>query len=92
VAEHPELKTPEAQERLSAWLEEEERMAKTTKTAAAAPVSVRLDSELVERLDRVAEYLSRPGLKLARMDALRIALAEGLTVLEADMKKGPRRA
>jgi hypothetical protein len=53
-------------------------MAKTTL------VAFRLDNELLKRVDSYAERLERetPGLKLARVDVVRILLVRGLSQIE----------
>jgi hypothetical protein len=45
-------------------------------------IPVRVDPEVIARLDAVAAKLSRPGLELSRTDAVRIALLEGLARIE----------
>jgi predicted DNA-binding protein len=59
-----------------------------TKTAKekgpAVQTAVRLDPELLARLDAVAVKLSRPGLEVTRADAIRIALATGLLAIEKE--------
>jgi predicted DNA-binding protein len=51
-------------------------------------ISFRLPPDWLKRLDAVAEGLSRPGLELARADAIRMAIAKGLEDLEAELKAG----
>ena len=46
--------------------------------------AVRLDPEMLARLDAVAAKLSRPGLEVTRADAIRIALATGLQAIEKE--------
>jgi hypothetical protein len=50
------------------------------------PVTFRLAAELLARLDKVAVSLSRPGLKITRSDVLKMAVIEGLRVLEKQGK------
>lgn len=81
---HPDLTSSESQERLAAWLlarevDREDVMV----TKGQVPMSIRLDSETAERLDRVAVAHSPPGLQLTRTSALRMALNLGLDALEA---------
>jgi predicted transcriptional regulator len=45
---------------------------------------VRLDAEVIARLDAIASKLSRPGLEVTRTDALRIALMTGMQVIEKE--------
>ena len=46
--------------------------------------AVRLDPELIARLDVIAAKLSRPGLEVTRTDAIRIALLTGLQAIEKE--------
>jgi predicted DNA-binding protein len=46
--------------------------------------AVRLDTEVIARLDAIAGKLSRPGLEVTRTDALRIALMTGMEVIEKE--------
>jgi hypothetical protein len=58
-----------------------------TTTHAKGPtqqIAVRLDADVIDRLDAIAVKLSRPGLPLNRTDALRAALAEGMPILEKE--------
>jgi predicted transcriptional regulator len=50
-------------------------------------VSVRLDDDVIDRLDVLAASLSRPGLPLTRADAMRIAIATGLESIASESKK-----
>jgi predicted DNA-binding protein len=62
-------------------------MSKTKLTNVKGPAvqtAVRLDPELLVRLDAVATKLSRPGLEVTRADAIRIALATGLQAIEKE--------
>lgn len=49
-------------------------------------ITVRLDNDVIAHLDRLAASLSRPGLPLTRVDAIRIAIATGLESIEAEAK------
>ena len=53
----------------------------------AVQTAVRLDPELLARLDAAAAKLSRPGLVLTRADAIRIALATGIEAIEREPAK-----
>lgn len=44
----------------------------------------RVPRSFLERVDRVAERMSRPGLRLIRTDVLRMASFKGLELLEAE--------
>jgi hypothetical protein len=46
--------------------------------------AVRLDPDLIARLDAVAVKLSRPGLEVTRTDAMRICLLTGLQAIEKE--------
>jgi hypothetical protein len=48
--------------------------------------AVRLPEEWMPRLQEVAERLSRPGIPIRTADAIRAAIAEGLTVLEGQLQ------
>lgn len=87
LARRPELRTPEAQERLAAWLRgEEDRM---PRPKIGSPQTIRLDAETLERIDRVAEMLTRPGLEATRTTALRVAIVTGLDALLGDAPATP---
>lgn len=62
-------------------------MPKKTKDTPSTQVGVRLDADLLRRLDALAARLSRPGLQLSRADAVRIALATGLDAIEAEKRR-----
>jgi len=89
VKSWPELTTPEARERLGAYLEDEREhdMGRTKNAKDKGPTvqtAVRLDLELITRLDAVARKLSRPGLEVTSTDALRICLLTGLQAIEKE--------
>ena len=89
VLSWPQLTTPEARERLGAYLEDERGhdMGRTKTTKEKGPTvqtAVRLDPELIARLDAIAGKLSRPGLEVTRTDALRICLLTGLQAIEKE--------
>lgn len=46
--------------------------------------AIRLDQELIDRLDAVAGRLSRPGLTVTRSDSMRICLLTGLQAIERE--------
>lgn len=50
--------------------------------------SIRLDADLIERLDRVAEAMSEraAGAPVNRSTAARVALERGLDVVESELK------
>jgi hypothetical protein len=51
------------------------------------PVSVRLNTEAVERLDRIADALSSraAGATMNRSAVVRVAVGRGIAVLEAEL-------
>lgn len=53
----------------------------TTQTA------VRLPDSWLERLDKIAERMSQPGITLTRTEALRAAIFRGIEQLEGEGKK-----
>jgi hypothetical protein len=54
----------------------------TRDTGKTIQVVVRLDYDLVARLDAIGEKLSRPGLAPTRTDVVRTVLLAGLPVVE----------
>lgn len=48
--------------------------------------AVRLPEEWMPRLQEIAARLSRPGIPIRTADAIRAAIAEGLTVLEGQLQ------
>lgn len=80
--EHPEaFRDFNADEWLSV-LEDEMKQVKApaTRTKATHPVAVRLDAEMLKRLDafRAELELERPGASVSRGDAIRVLLHRGL--------------
>jgi predicted transcriptional regulator len=49
--------------------------------------AIRLPDSFLVRIDKIAENMSRRGMRITRSDALRIAMFEGAAVLEAEGKK-----
>ncbi len=49
--------------------------------------AIRIPESLLERLDKLAEKMSRPGVRLLRADAMRDAIFRGVDVMEAEVKK-----
>jgi predicted DNA-binding protein len=60
----------------------------TLLTMVMTTVSVRLDEDMAERLDKIAAKAEarQPGAKFKRSDALRMAVEQGLRVLEKDLR------
>ena len=50
-------------------------------------VAIRLSSAWLERLDKLAERMSQPGIQLTRTDLHRVALHRGIELLESEGKK-----
>ena len=50
-------------------------------------IAIRLDGDLVVRLDALASKLSRPGLEVTRTDAMRVAIATGLDTIDGERKR-----
>jgi hypothetical protein len=86
VRRWPHLVGPEAQERLGVYVEEqgEDDMARKNEPTEKTQIAVRLDADLIARLDAVAAKLSRPGLDVTRADAIRVALEAGLRAIEKE--------
>ena len=62
-------------------------MTKTKTTSKDKPthqIAVRLDADVIGRLDAISAKLSRPGLAVTRTDAIRIALLTGLQAIEKE--------
>jgi predicted transcriptional regulator len=49
--------------------------------------AIRLDDELLERIDKVAERMSPPGVHVTRAEALRRSVLLGIVLLEIETKK-----
>jgi predicted transcriptional regulator len=49
--------------------------------------AIRLDDALLERVDKLAERMSQPGLRVTRVDVLRLTIFRGMAELEAAEKK-----
>jgi len=47
-------------------------------------IAVRLDADVIGRLDAISGKMSRPGLEVTRTDAIRIALLTGLQAIEKE--------
>jgi len=61
------------------------------KNAKSEQVAVRLPHDLIERIDALAAPLSQPGLELGRATVVRMAVAEGVEVLEKRAAETKRR-
>lgn len=49
--------------------------------------AIRLPKSIIDRIDKLAERVSQPGMRATRADALRIALGRGLDELEGKKKR-----
>lgn len=49
--------------------------------------AIRLPDPLLERLDKLAEKMSRPAMRMTRAVVLRLAVHHGVEYLEAELKK-----
>ncbi|MCC6523373.1 MAG: hypothetical protein IT373_11975 [Polyangiaceae bacterium] len=57
------------------------------------PLAIRFDVETIERLDRLAENMSKRsgGVRVTRSDVVRVAVTRGLDALEAEFAENPKR-
>ncbi len=90
ASEHPDLLGEKGPENVEGWesILAENEMGKTSL------VAFRLENELIKRIDAFAKRLEdeRPGLKVARVDAVRVLLLRALGEIEgaeAPPKKRP---
>jgi predicted DNA-binding protein len=60
--------------------------AKEKEPSGSLQTAVRLENEVIIRLDALIKKMSRPGLRLSRTDIIRMALAEGLPILEKESR------
>jgi len=79
VETYPELRTPEAQARLTIWME------RCMAQRSGKQIFVRLPDDLIEALDDYVTSLAeeQPGLKPSRSDAIRMLLYRGLEAEKA---------
>jgi Arc/MetJ-type ribon-helix-helix transcriptional regulator len=84
LAAHPELQSPDAQARLTAWLQEEQQ--RTMDRHKEKQVYIRLPDAVVAEIDRYAERLARtqPGLDPSRSDVIRVLIYKGLEAMHAE--------
>ena len=59
---------------------------------ASPRLDIRADQETLDRIDRLAARLSRPGAELTRSDATRAAVLRGLDAMEAELGPAPKPA
>jgi predicted transcriptional regulator len=50
-------------------------------------VAIRVPESVLERVDRIADKMSQPGMRVTRTDVLRLATYRGVEQLEAEQKK-----
>ena len=82
VEAHPELTSPEAQARLTAWLQTEE----TQHMPVSEKIFVRMDPELVNTIEQYAERMraEHPGFHPTRSDAIRALLYKAIEQMQAE--------
>ena len=49
--------------------------------------AIRLPDELLERIEKIAEHMSKAGVPITRADVHRLAVEQGIERLEAKAKK-----
>ncbi len=90
ASQHPALLGEKGPENVQGWesILAENEMRKTTL------VAFRLENELLKRIDAYGERLEKqtPGLKVARVDAVRILLVRGLSEVEGSEGSRKQRA
>ncbi len=59
----------------------------STEKEATIQMSVRVPESWNERLDKLADKMSQPGITLTRTEVLRLALHHGIEKLESEGKK-----
>lgn len=57
------------------------------KTKSSTQTAIRLDDELLERIDKIAKGMSPPGVHVTRSEVLRRAAILGVGQLESEAKK-----
>jgi hypothetical protein len=53
-------------------------------------LDIRADQEILDRVDRLAAVLSRPGAEITRSSAARAALLRGLDAIEAETSESAK--
>ena len=53
--------------------------------------AIRVPESLLDRVDKLAEQLSQPGMRVTRAEVLRLAAYRGVEQLEAERKAGKAR-
>ena len=59
----------------------------STEKESTIQTAVRVPESLLEELDRLADNLSQPGMKVTRTEVLRLALYRGVEQLKREGKK-----
>ncbi len=59
----------------------------TEKQETQVQMAIRFSESFVAQLDEIAEQLSRPGVVVTRVEALRAAAYEGVMKIRAERKK-----
>lgn len=52
-----------------------------------AMISIRLDPTLLQRMDKIADRMSQPGMRVTRTEVFRLAAFKGVEQLESEQKK-----
>ena len=64
-------------------------MNKPAKTEKPIQWAIRLPVSFLIRLDKLAENMSQPGMRLTRAQILRLAAYRGADLIEEELKKKP---
>jgi len=57
------------------------------KEEAQVQTAIRIPESWIERIDKIAEQMSKPGMQISRADVHRIGLHRGIVELEKETKK-----
>jgi len=58
-----------------------------TKEEETVQTAIRIPESWMERLNKIADRLSQPGMRVTRTEALRMAAHRGIVEMEAEGKK-----
>lgn len=85
IEAHPELCGKPSADNRAAWVAELETMEGASVATNDKQTAIRLPSELLDRIDRLAARweAERPGQRVARSDVLRVLVLQGLDLAEA---------
>lgn len=62
-------------------------MKKTAEKETHVQMAIRLPESLLARMDKIAEHMSQPGMRITRAEVLRIATFHGVAKLESEKKR-----